>query len=255
MRTRKIAITNQKGGSGKTTTAVNLGACLALLKQKVLLIDADPQAHTTIHLGVNPYEVGFSIYDVLINAQPIDRTVVVTHVARLDLLPSHINLSGAEIELVNAVGRESVLKDSLNGLTKEYDYLIIDCPPSLGLITLNVLNAVTEVFIPIQTEFFALEGMSKLLGTIDIVKKRLNKKLGITGVILTTYDARKNICKGVSERVEDYFKELVFATRIRENVRLAEAPSYGQPVILYAPNSNGSKDYMELAKEVMARGG
>jgi chromosome partitioning protein len=255
MRTRKIAITNQKGGSGKTTTAVNLGASLALLKQKVLLIDADPQAHTTIHLGVNPYEVGFTIDDVLINAQPIDRAVVATHIARLDLLPSHINLSGAEIELVNAVGRESVLKDSLNGLSKEYDYLIIDCPPSLGLITLNVLNAVTEVFIPIQTEFFALEGMSKLLETIDIVKKRLNKKLEITGVILTMFDGRKNICKDVAERVEDYFKELVFQTRIRENVRLAEAPSYGQPVILYAPGSNGSKDYMELAKEVVARGG
>ncbi len=252
---RKIAITNQKGGSGKTTTAVNLGASLALLKQKVLLVDADPQAHTTIHLGVNPYEVDFTIYDVLINAQPIGRAVVATHVSRLDLIPSHINLSGAEIELVNAVGRESVLKDSLNGLSNEYDYLLIDCPPSLGLITLNVLNAVAEVFIPIQTEFFALEGMSKLLETIEIVKKRLNKHLDTTGVILTMYDARKNICKDVAERVEDYFKELVFATRIRENVRLAEAPSYGQPVALYAPNSNGSKDYMELAKEVMARGG
>ena len=252
---RKIAITNQKGGSGKTTTTVNLGASLALLKQKVLLIDADPQAHTTIHLGVNPCEVDLTIYDVLTNAQPIDSAVVATHVARLDLLPSHINLSGAEIELVNAVGRESVLKDSLNGLNKAYDYLIIDCPPSLGLITLNVLNAVTEVFIPIQTEFFALEGMSKLLETIDIVKKRLNKNLDVTGVILTMYDARKNICKDVAERVEDYFKELVFQTRIRDNVRLAEAPSYGQPVILYAPSSNGSKDYMELTKEVMARGG
>ena len=204
---------------------------------------------------MNPYEIGFTLYDVLINAQPIDRAVVATHVARLDLLASHINLSGAEIELVNAVGRESVLKDSLDGLSNEYDYLIIDCPPSLGLITLNVLNAVTEVFIPIQTEFFALEGMSKLLETIDIVKKRLNKNLDVTGVILTMYDARKNICKDVVARVEDYFKELVFATRIRENVRLAEAPSYGQPVILYAPSSNGSKDYMGLAKEVMARGG
>jgi chromosome partitioning protein len=153
------------------------------------------------------------------------------------------------------VGRESVLKDSLNGLNKAYEFLIVDCPPSLGLITLNVLNAVTEVFIPIQTEFFALEGMSKLLETIEIVKKRLNKSLDVTGVILTMYDARKNICKDVAQRVEDYFKELVFTTRIRENVRLAEAPSYGQPVILYAPSSNGSKDYMELAKEVIARGG
>ena len=255
MKTRRIAITNQKGGSGKTTTTVNLGASLALQKQKVLLIDADPQAHTTIHVGVNPHELAFTIYDVLISGQPIDRAIVPTHVARLDLLPSHINLSGAEIELVNAVGRESVLKDSLNGLSKEYDYLIIDCPPSLGLITLNVLNAVSEVFIPIQSEFFALEGMSKLLETIDIVKKRLNKKLEITGVVLTMYDVRKNICKDVAERVEDYFKGLVFATRIRDNVRLAEAPSYGQPVILYAPSSNGNKDYMELAKEVMARGG
>ncbi len=255
MTTRTIAIINQKGGSGKTTTAVNLSACLAMLGQNVLLIDADPQAHATIHLGVNAHEATYTMYDVLINAEPIDGVITKTHVERLDIVPSHIDLSGAEIELVNAVGRESMLKDSLGGLTAAYEYLIVDCPPSLGLITLNVLNAVSEVFIPIQTEFFALEGMSKLLETIDIVKQRLNKSLAITGVILTMYDSRKNICKDVAERVENYFKDSVFQTRIRENVRLAEAPSYGQPVIVFAPGSNGSKDYMRLAEEVIDRGG
>jgi len=251
---RIIAITNQKGGSGKTTTAVNLGACLAQLGEKVLLVDIDPQAHATIHLGLKPHELETTIYDVLINSQSVVQTIVETIVEKLDILPSHINLSGAEIELVNMVGRESILKDSLRSLKRKYDYILIDCPPSLGLLTLNALNATEEVFIPIQTEFFALEGMGKLLRTIDIVKERLNKRLKITGVILTMFDSRKNLCKDVVEKVENYFGNKVFKTKIRDNVKLAEAPSYGQPIILYAPKSYGSQDYQKLAKEVLSHG-
>lgn len=251
---RAIAIANQKGGSGKTTTTVNLGASLAQLGQKVLLVDGDPQAHATIHLGVKPHELALSIYDVLVNSQPAVKAIVEATIAGFSLLPSHINLSGAEIELVNMVGRESLLRDSLGHLRKDYDYILIDCPPSLGLLTLNALNAAQEILVPIQTEFFALEGMSKLIRTIDIVKKRLNRKLAITGILLTMFDSRKNICKDVVAKVEERFKGQVFKTRIRENVKLAEAPSYGQPITLYAPTSYGSQDYQALAKEVLSHG-
>jgi len=249
---RFIAITNQKGGSGKTTTAVNLGACLAHLGQRVLLVDIDPQAHATIHLGFKPSDFGSSIYDVLVNSRPVSIIISDTQVEGLDILPSHINLSAAEIELVNIVGRESVLKDSLARVKRKYDYILIDCPPSLGLLTLNALNAAQEVFVPTETEFFALEGMSKLMRTIEIITQRLNKKLEITWVILTKFDSRKNICRDVAEKVEDYFKGKVFDTKIRDNVKLAEAPSYGQPITLYAPNSHGSQDYRRLAIEVMS---
>ena len=251
---RLIAVANQKGGSGKTTTAVNLGACLAQLGQKVLLVDIDPQAHATIHLGLKPFELDATLYDVLVNSQPAAKTVVQSSIAGLDVLPSHIDLSGAEIELVNIVGRERVFKDSLSYLKRKYDYILIDCPPSLGLLTLNALNAAQEIFVPIQTEFFALEGMSKLFRTIDIVKERINRRLAITGVVLTMFDSRKNICKDVAEKVSEHFKDRVFETRIRDNVKLAEAPSYGQPITLYAPNSYGSQDYQALAKEVLSNG-
>jgi chromosome partitioning protein len=251
---RTIAIINQKGGSGKTTTTVNLGACLAQLKKKVLLIDIDPQAHATIHLGLQPHEFESTIYNVLAQSCAADKVITKTSIDNLDIIPSHIDLSGAEIELVNVVGRESILKDSLENLKKKYDYILIDCPPSLGLLTLNALNAVREVFIPIQAEFFALEGMSKLIGTIDIVKKRLNKKLEITGIILTMFDSRKNICKDVADKVESYFKGKIFKARIRDNVKLAEAPSYGQPITLYDPTSYGCHDYKILAKEVVSHG-
>ena len=252
MTTRIIAITNQKGGSGKTTTAVNLGACLAGLGEKILLVDIDPQAHTTTHLGFKPHEIETTIYDVLINSQPVDKTITKTLVKKLDILPSNVNLSGAEIELVNMVGREKILKDRIKGLNDKYDYILIDCPPSLGILTLNALNAAQELFIPIQAEFFALEGMTKLLQTIKLVKERLNRKLEISGIILTMFDGRKNICKDVAQKVEEFFKEKAFKTRIRDNVKLAEAPSYGQPVILYAPRSHGSLDYQKLAKEVLS---
>ena len=252
MRTRIIAITNQKGGSGKTTTTVNLGACLAGLGKKILLVDIDPQAHTTTHLGFKPHEIEITICDALINSQPVDKIITKTLVEKLDILPSNVNLSGVEIELVNIVGRENILKDRIKELNNKYDYILIDCPPSLGILTLNALNTAQELFIPIQAEFFALEGMTKLLQTIKVVKERLNGKIEVSGIILTMFDGRKNICRDVTQKVEEFFKEKVFKTRIRDNVKLAEAPSYGQPVILYAPRSYGSLDYQELAKEVIS---
>jgi len=249
---RIIAIVNQKGGSGKTTTAVNLSTCLALEGKKVLLVDLDPQAHTTIHLGIKPHELKFSVYDVFAGSLEIAATIIPVSIQNLHIIPSHINLSGVEIELSSAVGREKVLKDSIAPVRKNYNYIIIDCPPSLGLLTLNALNASREVFIPIQAEFFALEGVSKLLRTINIVKERLNRKIEITGIILTMYDARKNICKDAAQKVKEFFKNKVFKTKIRDNVKLAEAPSYGQPIIVYAPKSYGSQDYQELAREVIS---
>ena len=251
---RAIAVINQKGGSGKTTTAVNLGACLSQRSKRVLVVDADPQAHATIHLGLNPYELEATLYDVISNSHPLTETIHATPVEGLALIPSHIELSGAEIELAAAVGREHVLKDQLKACHRRYDYILIDCPPSLGLLTLNALNASKEVFIPIQAEFFALEGMGKLLNTIDIVKSRLNRQLKITGVLLTMFDGRKNICKDVAKQVEEFFAGNVFKTRIRDNVKLAEAPSYGLPITAYAHTSYGSQDYQDLAEEVLSHG-
>lgn len=251
---RAIAIINQKGGSGKTTTAVNLAACLAERGKKVLLVDADPQAHATIHLGLNPYELEKTLYDIIVGSKPAEEAIYPTPVKGLDLIPSHIELSGAEVELASVVGRERVLKESLQSCRRKYDYLLIDCPPSLGLLTLNSLNAVQEVLIPIQAEFFALEGMTKLLQTIEIVKARLNRKLEVTGVLITLFDGRKNICRDVAEQVEKHFAGKVFKTIIRDNVKLAEAPSFKEPIIIYAPTSNGSQDYQQLAKEVIVRG-
>jgi chromosome partitioning protein len=249
--TRIIAVANQKGGTGKTTSVVNLGFFLSKNEKKVLIIDMDPQSNTTIHFGITPYEVEKSIYEVLIDSYPIKEVVRSSEVPKLDIIPSNIELSGAEIELVNTVGRETVLRNELEGIKNSYDYILIDCPPSLSLLTLNALTTANEVFIPIQTEFFALDGIRKLLTTIDIVTKRINKNLMITGVILTLYDNRKNICKDVAEKVEEFFGDKVFKTRIRDNVKLSEAPSYGKPIGLYAPKSYGALDYEALAKEVL----
>ncbi|MBU1134740.1 MAG: AAA family ATPase [Candidatus Omnitrophica bacterium] len=257
--TRVIAIANQKGGTGKTTCTVNLGFSLSKNKKRVLIIDLDPQGNATTHLGINPYEVEKSIYEVLVDSLPVKEVIRSSEVLnfgtsellKLDVIPSNIELSGAEIELVNTVGRETVLRDSLKGVKNSYDYILIDCPPSLSLLTLNALTTASEVFIPMQTEFFALDGIRKLLDTIDIVKKRINKNLRITGVILTLYDNRKNICKDVAEKVKEFFKDKVFETKIRDNVKLSEAPSYGKPISLYDPKSYGALDYEALANEVL----
>jgi chromosome partitioning protein len=248
---KKIAVINQKGGSGKTTTVVNTGAYLSLSGKKVLLIDLDPQAHTTIHLGFNPSEIKKSVYDVLVNEISIEDAMVQTKMKNLFLLSSKIDLASAEIELVNTIGREIILRDALKKYKNLFDYVLIDCPPSLGILTLNALTAVNEIFIPIQAEFFALEGLTKLIQTIKIIKERINPDIEISGVIITMYDQRKNICKEVLQKVEKHFKDKVFKTKIRENVRLAEAPSFGQTIITFAPNSYGAIDYKGLVREII----
>ncbi|HDD64592.1 MAG TPA: ParA family protein [Firmicutes bacterium] len=248
---RKIAVINQKGGSGKTTTVVNVGAYLSKFGKKVLLIDLDPQAHTTIHLGFEPPNIGNSVYEILLNETEIENAILPTKLKNLFLLPSKLELASAEIELVNEVGREIILRESLKKCQKKFDYIIIDCPPSLGLLTLNALTTVKEIFIPIQAEFFALEGLTKLLQTINIVKERLNPELKITGVIITMFDKRKNICREVAQKVKEYFKDKVFKTKIRENVRLAEAPSFGKTIDEFSSKSHGAEDYFKLTKEIL----
>ncbi len=248
---RKIAVINQKGGSGKTTTVVNLGYYLTEYGKKVLLVDLDPQSHTTIHLGFEPPEIKKSLYDLLVNQTPLNEVLKETKYKNLYLIPSKIELASAEIELVNEVGREIILKKIIEKNKVKYDYIIMDCPPSLGLLTLNALTTAREVFIPIQAEFFALEGLTKLFQTIKIIKDRINPELEITGIIITMYDKRKNICRDVEKKIQEYFKEKVFKTRIRENVRLAEAPSYGKVIKEFDQNSHGAEDYKNLAKEVI----
>ncbi len=250
---RIIAFMNQKGGVGKTTTAVNLGACLAKLGRKVLLIDIDPQANSSIHLGIDIYKTKQSIYNVLLGEMPVSKAVRPTKRKNFDIIPSNIDLSGAEVELASAVGRETILRDALLEHVREgghYDYVLIDCPPSLGLLSLNALTTASEVFIPVQTQFFALQGMGKLLDVVKLVKRRLNPNLDLSGIILTMFDRRTNLAHEVVEEVRKYFKEKVFASTIRSNVRIAEAPGHGKTIIEYDPGSSGAKDYMELAREV-----
>lgn len=250
---RVIAIINQKGGSGKTTTAVNLGAYLARLSKTVLLIDLDPQANSTIHLGLKPHEVEMSIYDIMMDEKSFSDIVLDTEVENLSIAPANINLSGAEIELAGIVGREMVLKDAVEEIKNGYDYILIDCPPSLGLLTVNALTIAKELIIPVQTEFFALEGMGKLFQTVEVVKKRLNRDLKITGIIPTMFDTRTNMSREVIEKIREYFGDRVYKTMIRKNVRLAEASSHGKPIVLYDSHSTGAQDYEALSKEVESR--
>jgi chromosome partitioning protein len=250
---RVIAVINQKGGSGKTTTAVNLGAYLARLGKTVLLIDLDPQANSTIHLGLKPHEVEMSIYDIMMDEKSFSDIVLGTEIENLYIAPANINLSGVEIELAGIVGREMVLKDAVEEIKNDYDYILIDCPPSLGLLTVNALTMAKELIIPVQTEFFALEGMGKLFQTVEVVKKRLNRDLKITGIVPTMFDTRTNMSREVIEKIREYFGGRVYKTMIRKNVRLAEASSHGKPIVLYDPHSTGAQDYEALSKEVDSR--
>lgn len=248
---RIIAIANQKGGVGKTTTAVNLSACLALLGEKVLAIDIDPQGNATSGLGIDRKKVSGSIYDVLINDIPVETAVQPTRVEGLSVIPATIDLAGAEIELVPAISRENKLKKALGPLRDEYDFIIIDCPPSLGLLTINALTAADSLLIPIQCEYYALEGLSQLMNTFKLVQNHLNPSLSIEGVLLTMFDGRTNLAIQVVEEVKRFFRGKVYRTIVARNVRLSEAPSHGLPINLYDPKSKGAESYAELAKEVI----
>lgn len=251
---RTIAIANQKGGVGKTTSSVNLSACLAYLGQKVLLIDIDPQGNATSGVGVNKGDVDQCIYEVMIDDIDIKDTIMETKVENLHVVPATISLAGAEIELVSTMSREVRLKNALEEVKEMYDYIIIDCPPSLGLLTINSLTASDAIIIPVQCEYYALEGLSQLLSTIRLVQKHLNHDLQIDGVLLTMLDARTNLGIQVIEEVKKYFQDKVYRTIIPRNVRLSEAPSHGEPIIIYDAKSKGAEMYLELAREVIRNG-
>jgi chromosome partitioning protein len=246
-----ICIANQKGGVGKTTTSINLSSCIAVAEKKVLLIDIDPQANTSSGLGLEVNEDTKSIYEVLINDLDPNDVIQKTKVPNLDIIPSHIKLVGAEVELVHMIAREKKLFQAISKITEKYDFVFIDCPPSLSLLTLNAFAAANSVLIPIQCEYYALEGLSQLLNTINLVKKNLNPDLSIEGVLLTMFDSRLNLCQQIADEIRDYFKEKVYKSVINRNVRIAEAPSFGKPIIMYDIVSLGAKNYMSLAEEVI----
>src|ERR671917_487418 len=245
---RVIGVANQKGGVGKTTSAINLAASLAVLEFKTLLVDADPQANSTTGVGFDLHNVQQSLYDCMVNATPARDVILKSEIPNLDLVPSHIDLVGAEIEMINYPNRESVLKNILEPVRNHYEFIIIDCSPSLGLITVNALTAADSVIVPVQCEFFALEGLGKLLNTIKIVQNRLNQSLQIEGILMTMYDGRLRLCNQVVSEVRRHFDEIVFDTIIHRNTKISEAPSVGKPVILYDAQSKGSMNYMNLAK-------
>ncbi|MFM6914637.1 MAG: ParA family protein [Aquirufa sp.] len=252
---KTIAIANQKGGVGKTTTAINLAASLAAFEFKTLLIDADPQANSTSGLGFNPKEVKNSIYECMVGLSTVQESILPTEVPFLDIIPSHIDLVGAEIEMINLNNRERKMKEALEAVKDQYDFIIMDCSPSLGLITINSLTAADSVIIPVQCEYYALEGLGKLLNTIKIIQSRLNTSLVIEGILLTMYDLRLRLSNQVVNEVNSHFKNMVFETIIPRNIRLSESPSFGVPAILHDADSKGAISYLNLAKEIIRKNG
>lgn len=251
---RVIAIVNQKGGVGKTTTAINLGASFAVAERKTLVIDMDPQGNATSGLGVNRASISSSMYEVLVDGEPLKAAIIPSlHFKNLDLVPSDVALVGAEVELVERPEREILLRRALEPVRELYDYVLVDCPPSLGLLTLNTLAAADSVLIPIQCEFYALQGLTQLLNTVRLVQQNLNPRLQIEGVLLTMYDQRLNLSRQVAEEAQEYFGDKVYTVSIPRNVRLAEAPSFGKPIVVYDILSAGSQSYLSLAKEVIGR--